>query len=71
MLDALGFCDFSHVTVRVSDIDRSLLFYRDGLGLRVLFDVVLAGAGLEAVTGARGASGRMVGLLSTRLVALD
>ncbi len=62
-MDALGLRDFSHVTVRVSDIDRSLAFYRDGLGLRVLFDIALDGAGLEAVTGARGARGRMVGLL--------
>jgi glyoxylase I family protein len=29
---------FSHVCVRVSDLERSLAFYRDGLGLRVIFD---------------------------------
>ena len=63
MSDALGLRDFSHVTVRVTDMERSLAFYRDALGLRVLFDVRLAGAGLDAVTGMRGASGRMVGLL--------
>ncbi len=62
-MSALAFRDFSHVTVRVSDMERSLAFYRDGLGLRVIFDVRLEGAGLEAVTGAKGASGRMVGLL--------
>jgi glyoxylase I family protein len=60
---ALDFRDFSHITVRVSDIERSLAFYRDGLGLRVIFDVALDGAGLEAVTGTKGARGRMVGLL--------
>jgi glyoxylase I family protein len=59
----LRFRDFSHVTIRVTDLARSLAFYRDGLGLRVLFDVSLEGAGLEAVTGASGARGRMVGLL--------
>ncbi len=63
MTDALAFRDFSHITIRVSDLARSLSFYRDGLGLRVIFDVALEGAGLEAVTGTRGARGRMVGLL--------
>ncbi len=38
-------------------------FYRDGLGLRQLFDVRLDGPGLDAVTGAKGARGRMIGLL--------
>jgi glyoxylase I family protein len=59
----LAFRDFSHVTVRVSDMERALAFYRDGLGLRVVFDVRLAGAGLEAAASAAEASGRMVGLL--------
>lgn len=63
MTDALAFHDFSHVTIRVTDMDRSLVFYRDGLGLRVIFDVRLAGPGLEGVTRSAGASGRMVGLL--------
>jgi glyoxylase I family protein len=59
----LAFREFSHVTIRVSDMERSLAFYRDGLGLRVIFDVRLDGGGLEAVTGTKGAKGRMVGLL--------
>jgi len=63
MTNPLGLRDFSHVTVRVSDIERSLAFYRDGLGLRVLFDLALEGEGLEAVTGVKGARGRMAGLL--------
>lgn len=60
----LALRDFSHVTVRVSEMERALAFYRDGLGLRVIFDVKLEGDGLEAVTGAKGARGRMVGLLA-------
>lgn len=60
---AIAWRDFSHITVRVSDIERALAFYRDGLGLRSLFDVELSGPGLESVTGAKGARGRMVGLL--------
>ena len=62
-MSALAFRDFSHVTVRVSEIERALAFYRDGLGLRVIFDVRLDGAGLDAVTGTAGARGRMVGLV--------
>jgi glyoxylase I family protein len=54
---------FSHVCVGVSDLERSLAFYRDGLGLRVIFDVELAGPGMESVTGEAGARGRMVGCL--------
>ena len=62
-MSALAFRDFSHITVRVCDLDRALAFYHDGLGLRQLFDVRLDGPGLDAVTGAKGARGRMVGLL--------
>jgi glyoxylase I family protein len=60
----LALRDFSHITLRVSDLERALVFYRDGLGLRPIFDVKLDGPGLEAVTGAKGATGRMVGLLA-------
>jgi len=62
-MSALAYRDFSHITVRVSDLDRALAFYREGLGLRQLFDVRLDGPGLDAVTGTAGARGRMIGLL--------
>jgi glyoxylase I family protein len=52
---------FSHLCVGVSDLERSLEFYRRLLGFDVVFDVELEGASLEAVTGASGARGRMVG----------
>ena len=42
-MTAPAFRDFSHVTVRVSDIERSLAFYRDALGLKVIYDQVIAG----------------------------
>jgi glyoxylase I family protein len=54
---------FSHVCINVSDVERSLAFYRDVLGLRVIFDIALEGHGMEAVTGEAGARGRMVGCL--------
>ena len=54
---------FSHVTIRVSDLERSIPFYRDVLGLEQVFDVKLAGGGLDEVTGGSGMAGRMVGFL--------
>lgn len=59
----LAFRDFSHITVRVSDMDRALAFYREGLGLAQLFDVRLDGPGLDSVTGTKDARGRMIGFL--------
>jgi glyoxylase I family protein len=53
--------NFSHVCIGVSDIETSLDFYRDVLGMDVVFDVALEGASLEAITGREGEKGRMVG----------
>lgn len=64
MGDASGPLDiggFSHVCIGVSDMDRSLDFYRGLLGMDVVFDVELEGASMESVTGQSGAKGRMVG----------
>jgi len=52
---------FSHVCIGVSDMDRSIDFYRDLLGMDVVFDVELEGPSMESVTGRSGAKGRMVG----------
>lgn len=57
----LGIGGFSHICVGVSDMDRSLAFYRDALGMDVVFDVELEGPSMESVTGQSGAKGRMVG----------
>ncbi len=59
---SLAIRNFSHVCISVSDIERSLAFYRDGLGLDLVFDKRLEGPGMEAATGEAGARGRMVGL---------
>jgi glyoxylase I family protein len=53
--------NFSHVCIGVSNIERSLEFYREVLGMDVVFDVALEGANLSAVTGREGESGRMIG----------
>jgi len=58
LLDVKG---FSHVCVRVSEMERALAFYRAALGFDVVFDVELSGPSLEQVTGEPGAHGRMVG----------
>ena len=60
-MDPLAIQTFSHVCIGVSDVDRSLDFYRRLLGMDVVFDVELEGPSLEAVTGQGGAKGRMVG----------
>lgn len=57
----LGIGGFSHVCIGVSDMDRSIAFYRDALGMDVVFDVELEGPSMESVTGQSGAKGRMVG----------
>jgi glyoxylase I family protein len=53
--------NFSHVCIGVSDMEKSLAFYTAVLGMDVVFDVELAGAGLHAVTGGAAQNGRMVG----------
>ena len=53
--------NFSHICIGVSDLDRSLEFYRRLFGMDVVFDVELEGPSLEAVTGQSGSKGRMVG----------
>src|SRR3954462_9822166 len=58
---AVRIANFSHVCIGVSDIEKSLGFYRDVLGMDLVFDVALEGGSLEAVTGREGERGRMVG----------
>ena len=57
----LPILSFSHICIGVSDVGRSLDFYRSVLGMDVVFDVELEGASLEEVTGGAGSKGRMVG----------
>jgi glyoxylase I family protein len=71
MVEPLPIKAFSHVCIRVSSMPRSLAFYRELLGLDVVFDVELAGEPLAKVTGEPGARGRMVGgLLGGTMVEL-
>jgi glyoxylase I family protein len=53
--------NFSHICIGVSDIEKSKAFYTAVLGMDVVFDVELEGAGLDAVTGGAAQNGRMIG----------
>lgn len=57
----IAIANFSHLCVGVSDMERSKTFYTEVLGMDIVFDVELDGAGLDAVTGMTGGTGRMVG----------
>ena len=62
---------FSHVCIGVSDIEASVAFYTAVLGMDVVFDVELEGAGLDSVTGGAAQQGRMVGgLIGAAMVEL-
>jgi glyoxylase I family protein len=63
--------NFSHVCIGVSDIEASLAFYTAVLGMDVVFDVELEGAGLASVTGGTAQRGRMIGgLIGAAMVEL-
>ncbi|OBE92361.1 VOC family protein [Mycobacterium sp. 852002-10029_SCH5224772] len=63
--------NFSHVCIGVSDIEASLAFYTAVLGMDVVFDVELEGAGLDSVTGGAAQQGRMIGgLIGAAMVEL-
>ncbi|OBK43439.1 VOC family protein [Mycobacterium sp. 1081908.1] len=63
--------NFSHICVGVSDIEASREFYTAVLGMDVVFDVELAGAGLDSVTGGAAQQGRMIGgLIGAAMVEL-
>jgi catechol 2,3-dioxygenase-like lactoylglutathione lyase family enzyme len=51
----------SHVGIRVSDMERSITWYRDVLGWEQLFDERLEGPEFDALVGVAGASGRACG----------
>jgi catechol 2,3-dioxygenase-like lactoylglutathione lyase family enzyme len=49
-----------HVAIAVKDIDESLKFYRDGIGLNVFQDEVISGPALDASLMVRNGKVRMV-----------
>jgi glyoxylase I family protein len=61
MIKPIKITAWSHICIRVSDLERSLGFYRDVLGLEVLAQMAIGGDPLErALGGQKGATGRTV-----------
>jgi catechol 2,3-dioxygenase-like lactoylglutathione lyase family enzyme len=61
-LSVLGDISFCHLVVGVTDMDRALAFYRDVLGMEVVFETLISGEPFDAVLHAtRKQEGRVVG----------
>jgi catechol 2,3-dioxygenase-like lactoylglutathione lyase family enzyme len=59
VIDDVSFC---HLVVGVTDMDRALAFYRDALGMEVVFETLISGEPFDAVLHAsRTQEGRVVG----------
>lgn len=59
VLDDVSFC---HLVVGVTDMDRALAFYRDVIGMEVVFETLVSGQPFDAVLHAtRKQEGRVVG----------
>jgi catechol 2,3-dioxygenase-like lactoylglutathione lyase family enzyme len=59
VLDDVSFC---HLVVGVTDMDRALAFYRDVLGMEIVFETLVSGEPFDAVLHAtRKQEGRVVG----------
>jgi catechol 2,3-dioxygenase-like lactoylglutathione lyase family enzyme len=62
MTSVLTDVSFCHLVVGVTDMDRALSFYRDVLGMEVVFETLISGEPLDAVLHAkRKQEGRVVG----------
>jgi len=49
----------SHVGISVVDLDRSIVFYRDLLGMSLIQQVPMAGANYDAIMALKGTDGRI------------
>ena len=59
VLDDVSFC---HLVVGVTDMDRALAFYRDVVGMKVVFETLISGEPFDTVLhAARKQEGRVVG----------
>jgi catechol 2,3-dioxygenase-like lactoylglutathione lyase family enzyme len=59
ILDDVSFC---HLVVGVTDMDRALTFYRDVLGMEIVFETLISGEPFDAALHAtRRQEGRVVG----------
>lgn len=61
-MTVLSDVSFCHLVVGVTDMDRALKFYRDALGMDVVFETLISGEPFDAVLHAkRKQEGRVVG----------
>jgi catechol 2,3-dioxygenase-like lactoylglutathione lyase family enzyme len=61
-VSALHDVSFCHLVVGVTDMDRALTFYRDVLGMEIVFETLISGEPFDAVLHAsRKQEGRVVG----------
>lgn len=61
-MSVVGDVSFCHLVVGVTDMDRALAFYRDALGMDVVFETLISGEPFDAVLHAKRAQeGRVVG----------
>ena len=51
-----------HIGLSVADMERSLVFYRDFIGMKVVFEVDFSDDRMERITGIRGAKCKVVHL---------
>ena len=58
---------FSHVGVSVANLERSIAFYRDLLGMRLIQEVPMRGANYDAIMGLEGTEGRIAVLRTGNL----
>ena len=61
MTDPVPITDVSHVSIGVSDMERSIAFYRDVFGWELVFDERMEGEAFERLTHFPGAAGRACG----------
>ncbi|WP_310777019.1 VOC family protein [Mycobacterium sp. Z3061] len=62
MTGVVGDAAFCHLVIGVTDMDRALAFYRDVLGMEVVFESLISGEPFDAVLHAtRKQEGRVVG----------
>jgi catechol 2,3-dioxygenase-like lactoylglutathione lyase family enzyme len=57
----------SHVGISVANLQRSIAFYRDLLGMRLIQEVPLGGANYDAIMGLKGIHGRIAVLRTGNL----
>ncbi|SPM30003.1 VOC family protein [Mycobacterium terramassiliense] len=61
-MTVVGDVSFCHLVIGVTDMDRALAFYRDALGMDIVFETLISGEPFDAVLHAkRNQEGRVVG----------